>query len=281
METGKFRRAWLAGVAIALLILTGCVRFSPASPPTDNVHLRLGNPSEATADPRNANNYLILRPQYALSYSRDRAIANWASWHLNRSWLGDGERPDFQPDTALPADWYVVNPDDYTGSGFDRGHLVPAADRNRRPEDSAAVFLMTNVMPQAQDNNQGPWSELEMYSRELVNQGKELYIIAGSAGTGGTGERGMRTAVGRGRVAVPEFFWKIVVVLDQPIASAAEIGAGDRLIAVILPNVEGIRENDWRQYRQSVDQVERLTGYDFLSEVADDVETVLEAQIDR
>jgi len=262
------------------LLLTACTMLAPASQQTENMHLLLGNPSGATADPSAPNNFLIVRPQYALSYSRDRAIANWASWQLNRSWLGDGDRPDFQPDTSLPRDWYIVTPDDYTGSGFDRGHLVPAADRNRQRTDSDSVFLMTNIFPQARDNNQGPWNDLEMYSRELVNQGKELYVIAGASGVGGVGERGARTTIGRGRITVPEFTWKIIVVADRPIQSAEELGRGDRVIAVILPNIEGIRDNDWRQYRQSVDQIERLTGYDFLSEVPDDVETALEAQID-
>jgi endonuclease G len=120
-----------------------------------------------------------------------------------------------------------------------------------------------------------------MYCRNLANQGKELYIIAGATGTGGVGERGPRTTIGQGRVTVPEFVWKIIVVADRPITSAEEIEAGDRVIAVILPNVEGIRGNDWQQYRQSVDQIEQLTGYDFLSAVQDDVEASLEAQVDQ
>lgn len=268
------------GVATVPILLSGCMLLAPSAPPVNDRHLLLGNPSEASTDPNQANNYLIVRPQYALSYSRDRGIANWASWQLNRSWVGNGDRPDFQPDTSLPPGWYRVTPNDYTGSGFDRGHLVPAADRNRRREDSAAVFLMTNIFPQAQDNNQGPWNDLEMYSRELVHQGKELYIMAGGAGTGGSGERGQRTSLGQGRVAVPEFTWKIILVLDRAIASADEVSTGDRIIAVILPNVDGIRHNDWRQYRQSVDQIERLTGYDFLSALDNSVETELEARVD-
>ncbi|MBD1911379.1 MULTISPECIES: DNA/RNA non-specific endonuclease [unclassified Leptolyngbya] len=276
-STSHSRWAWL--IALPLL-LSGCTLFAPSAQRVENVNLLLGNPSGAIADPDSANNYLIVRPQYVLSYGRDRAIANWASWQLTRSWLGNGERPPFQADRSLPEGWYVVTPNDYSGSGFDRGHLVPAADRNRSPEDSAAVFLMTNIVPQARDNNQGPWNALETYCRQLVNQGKELYIIAGASGIGGVGERGPRTTIGRGRVTVPEVVWKIIVVLDQPITSAEEIGAGDRVIAVILPNVEDIRENDWRQYRQSVDQIERLTGYDFLSTLRDDVEESLEAQTD-
>jgi len=273
--------AWVPLLALGIggLMLLGCWP-QPRETPSESVHLRLGNPSAATPDPSNANNFLIVRPQYALAYNRDRGIPNWVSWQLNAAWLGQGDRLDFAPDETLPQDWYRVLPTDYTGSGFDRGHLVPAADRNRQREDSESVFLMTNIMPQSPDNNQGPWGDLENYCRTLVAQGNELYILAGGSGVGGVGSRGRSDTVGRGRVTVPEYTWKIVLVLDRPITSATEVQEGDRVIAVILPNLDGIRSNDWQQYRQSVDQIEQLTGYDFFTALPDDLETRLEARID-
>jgi endonuclease G, mitochondrial len=126
-----------------------------------NVNLTMGNPSKATPDPKNAENYLILRPQYALSYSRTRAIPNWASWQLSQSWLGSAKRQnDFRPDPDLPSDWYHVTTKDYTGSGFDRGHMVNSEDRGGTKEDNSSTFLMTNILPQAPDNNQGAWEVL-------------------------------------------------------------------------------------------------------------------------
>ena len=70
---------------------------------------------------------------------------------------------------------------DYSGSGFDRGHHTPSADRTSSIPDNSATFFMTNMMPQAPNNNQGPWEELETYCRTLVGQGNELYIIMGGA----------------------------------------------------------------------------------------------------
>jgi endonuclease G, mitochondrial len=276
-------RSWvgrlLTGFSVCLM-LVGCNLLLPA-PRVDNVNLLLGNPSNATANPANANNYLIDRPQYVLSYNRDKGIANWVSWQLNQSWLGDLPRISFAPDPSLPTDWYQVKPDDYTNSGFDRGHLVPAADRDRTPEDREAAFLMTNIMPQAPDNNRGVWERLESYCRELVSQGKELYIIAGGIGAGGSGERGSQTTIAQGKVTVPANTWKIVVVIDRLNAKLSDITEATRVIAVVIPNRQGVQNRDWSEFSTSVDDVEALTGYEFLSNVPRSIQTVIEAKVDN
>ena len=274
----------LVGLLLWCGLISGCgllPSLTGTPPPTPEVHLLLGNPSGAVSDPNSPNNYLIVRPQYALSYNRDKGIPNWASWQLNPSWLGDLPRGPFATDTSLPATWYRVRTDDYTGSGFDRGHVVPAADRNQKPADGESVFLMTNIIPQAADNNRGPWEKLERYCRDLTKQGKELYIISGWAGSGGKGERGKKTAIARGKVAVPAATWKIVVVLNQPGLGLESIRNDTRVIAVIMPNAQGIKNDDWRSYRQSVDTVEQITGYDFLSNLPTATQTILEAKVDK
>jgi endonuclease G len=244
-----------------------------------NPNLALGNPSYALPHSASANNYLIVRPQYTLSYDRDRGIANWASWELDASWLGNLPRSDFAPDPSLPEEWYQVRPGDYTGSGFDRGHLVPAADRNATPEDSAAVFLMTNIFPQAPDNNRGPWERLERYCRDLAAQGNQLHIIAGSFGLGGVGEQGKRTEI-RGRIAVPETTWKVIVVNDRPDLGIDGITTETRVIAVMMPNRQGIKEENWRAFRTSVDEIEASTGYDFLTKIDPEIQNIVEARVD-
>jgi endonuclease G, mitochondrial len=245
-----------------------------------NIHLLLGNPSQASTDVNNFDNYLILRPQYALSYNRSKGIANWVSWQLNKDWLGKQRRPAFMPDSTLPRNWYRVSPSDYSGSGFDRGHMVPAADRNKTEVDSKSVFLMTNILPQAPDNNQGPWEKLESYCRELVKQGKELYIISGGSGTGGIGTNGAKTTIANGKITVPKSTWKIVVVLEKPGLRLNDITNSTRVIAVDLPNEQGIKDKSWKTFRTSVDQIESLTGYDFLSNVPKAIQDVIEANVD-
>jgi endonuclease G len=139
----------------------------PAAPPV-SVHLTLGNPSGATTSTSNPTNYLMLKPQFALSYHRDRGEPNWVSWHLSSDWLGSTPRQDnFRADTTLPSGWYRVQGTDYSGSGYDRGHMCPSADRTLTIADNSATFLMTNMIPQAPDNNQGPWANLESYCRSL------------------------------------------------------------------------------------------------------------------
>ncbi|HEY9643809.1 MAG TPA: DNA/RNA non-specific endonuclease, partial [Coleofasciculaceae cyanobacterium] len=236
---------WVSRFLIGTLILgalVGCTTLlQQVNRSFGNPNLVLGNPSAAIASADSADNYLITKPQYALSYNRDKGIPNWVSWQLNASWLGTLPRPAFTADPLLPEGWYRVSPDDYTGSGFDRGHMIPAADRNRNPDDSKAVFLMTNIFPQAPDNNRGPWEELESDCRDWVKKGKELYIIAGTAGSGGTGEKGKRDTIGRGKVAVPASTWKVIVVLDRPGLGLLDITPSTRVIAVNMPNQQGIK----------------------------------------
>lgn len=246
-------------------------------------HAAMGNPSGATADPANFNNYLMPKPEYTIGYNRDRGIPNWVAWHLDNSWVGSAPRQDdFRPDTTLPGGWYQVLDTDYSGSGFDRGHHCPSADRTATIPINSATFLMTNMMPQAPDNNQGPWANFETYCRTLLAQGNELYIYAGGTGTGGSGSNGgTTTTIAAGHVTVPAFTWKVVVVLPVGTNDSARVTKSTRTIALIMPNVQGIRSNPWQQYRVSINRVEALTGYDMLSNVPRPIQYLIERQVDQ
>ncbi|HLO88844.1 MAG TPA: DNA/RNA non-specific endonuclease [Nostocaceae cyanobacterium] len=242
----------------------------------------MGNPSGAITSTSYPSNYLMVKSQYALSYHRDRGIPNWVSWQLNSSWLGSAPRQDdFRADTNLPSGWYRVTSSDYTGSGFDRGHMTPSADRTNNITNNSSTFLMTNILPQAPDNNQGPWADLENYCRDLVAQGKELYIVSGGYGSGGTGSNGAATTIALGKVTVPDRVWKAIIVLDTSGLGASGVSTSTRVIAVDMPNDQGIRNNDWRTYRVSVDSIESTTGYNLFSNVSDSVENVIEARVDN
>jgi endonuclease G len=258
------------GLALALLLAFGYITLSNSQP--TSVHLTLGNPSNASTI--NSNNYFMQKSQYVLSYNRTKGIPNWVSWQLNKLWLGDVPRQNnFRPDDTLPNSWYHVKPSDYTSSGYDKGHMTPSADRTKRVTDNSATFLMTNIIPQAPDNNQGPWADLEDYCRELVTkQGKELYIISGGEGTKGT--------IAKGKVTIPATTWKVIVILDRPGQGVKGVTTKTRVIAVMMPNSNGIRDKNWRNYRVSVDKIEAATGYDFLSKVSTAVQKVIESRID-
>lgn len=282
-QTTKIRRQtlyWLFSILIFSLI----VIHSGISDARNNgsIHLIMGTPSPATNDPTNEDDYLLIRRQYALSYNNSKRIANWVSWQLNESWLGNVDRcSSFSPDSDLPGNFVAVRPNDYSGSGFSRGHMTRSGDRSNNTIDNCATFYMTNILPQTQDNNGGPWLQLENLSKELAQQGKELYIVAGGNGKGGTGLKGFATEIGKSRVTVPATVWKVVVILDRPGLGNRGVTEKTRVIAVNMPNIVGIQKKSYRDYLTTVDELETLTGYDFLSDVPEAIQKVIEARKDE
>src|SRR5262249_30181204 len=187
---------------------------------------------------------------------------------------------DFRNDTTLPAGWYQVLGTDYSGSGFDRGHMCPSADRTASVLDNSATFLMTNMVPQAPDNNQGPWAAFENCLRTVVGQGNELYIVSGGSGTGGIGSNGAASVIANGNVNVPEKTWKVALVLPVGDDDVNRVSTSTRTIAVIMPNTQGIRNDAWQRYLATVDQVEALSGYTFYSNVSASIRDVIDARLD-
>ncbi|MBO3269374.1 DNA/RNA non-specific endonuclease [Hymenobacter defluvii] len=258
---------------------------TPQSPspsaPTQDPNLLLGNPSGATASLSTPNNYLLVKPQYTLSYNAQRGTPTWVSWHLSKAEMGSAPRQDdFRPDPALPRQFYQVTPKSYSGSGFDKGHNCPSADRTYTLDDNSATFLMTNMIPQAPNNNQRTWSALEEYGRSLVRQGKEIYIVMGSYGRGGVGANGAATTIDQGHVTVPKRVWKVLVVLPEGTDDLRRIAAGQaRIIAIDTPNDNSVSPN-WGQYRVSVDALEAATGLDLLSALPVAAQTRLQVGVD-
>lgn len=286
MKKSKFFQAILP-IAVPAAVFFALFNYlqKPLTAQTSSVHLTMGNPTGANTS---FSNLLLSKAQYATSHNCFRGTPNWVSWQLNRSWLGSAPRQDDFRADALPSGCYRVTSSDYTGSGFDRGHMTPSADRTNTIANNSATFLMTNIIPQAPDNNQGVWANLENYSRSLVTgQNRELYIISGSYGTGGTGSNGFRTTIAGGKVTVPARTYKVIVVLDRPGLGVSGVTTNTRVIAVDIPNTQGVRNVNWKNYRISVDTLEaRLrnatgTTYNFLSNVPTSIQNVIEARVDN
>ena len=247
---------------------------NPSTQPTtpeqaQAVYLALGNPSNASAsDP---NNYLLVNNFMVISYNRDKGIPNWVAWRVTKADLGSLDREDsFRPDDRLPKGWPRVTPSDYTGSGFDRGHVAPNADRYGSREAADSTFLMTNMTPQTPDLNRGPWQKLEAYLRTLVTRGNDVYIYAGVYGDGGKIKK---------KVTIPTNNWKVAVAIPSG-APLAAIDANTRVIAVDMPNVKGIQNADWQVYRTTARAVEKSTGYNLLSNLPPNVQEALETKVD-
>jgi endonuclease G len=259
----------------AALLLSACggsdMPTDPSPPdgfnPDSSLHFAFGIPSDD--DP--SNDYIIWRRQYFVSYNDFLRCPNYVCWHLSSDWYGDVPRygGNFITDTSLPDGFYRVKHSDYTNSGYDRGHMVRSEERTRTDEDNKSTFLLTNIIPQRPDLNRGVWLDLEYWCESMCKDSlKELYVIAG----GIFHEPHDRL---NSVVAVPDSCFKIVVVLEKGQGLAA-VNASTRVVAVIMPNIDGIRSDPWEQYHRSVDAVELATGYDFLNLIPDDIEESIE-----
>ncbi|MEL6560413.1 MAG: DNA/RNA non-specific endonuclease [Bacteroidota bacterium] len=245
---------------------------------TRDNNLTFGNPSNASNSP---NNYLVSRTDYAASYNNDRGTPNWVSWHLSTAWTGSAPRCNcFKSDTSLPSSFFRPTSGNYTNSGFDRGHICPSADRTYSSTANSNTFFMTNIAPQSPDNNQRSWARLEDYCRKLADDGNELYIVAGIAGTGGTGRNGFRSTISSGRIDVPDSFWKVILILPNGSNDINRVTTSTRVIAVNIPNDMNINTN-WGNFRTSVNSIESLTGLDLFENINNSIEFTLESRVDN
>lgn len=278
------------GLAVAVLAVAGIVMLvqqfqkKPAPAPQGepgttlaNRHIRFGMPADAKADPAHKDAYLLERPQYALSYNDSKKTPNWVCWHLKTGDLGKTKRENnFAEDPELPSGFRRIKHGDYTGGGFDRGHLCPAADRSDSPENSTATFYMTNMMPQSAECNRGGWERFESHCRDLTKDGSELYIAAGPHGQGGTGTEGFKQTIGRTtQITVPAACWKVALILPK---GENTVGTGAKALAVWMPNDTSVPEA-WKPYAVSVAEVEKRTGYKFFPLVPDDIAAPLKGQV--
>lgn len=137
------------------------------------------------------------------------------------------------------------------------------------------------MIPQAPQNNEKTWADLESYLRVQVSSGNEVYIIMGSYGTGGTGNSGPFDYItaGNAHINVPSNVWKVAVILPAGNGDISRITASTRVLAVNTPNVNTINA-DWKNYIVTVKDIETATGYTLLSALPADVQTALKAKKD-
>lgn len=261
-----------------LILLFGGLGAALATIQT-NLQMQLGNPSNATNDPNNHTHYLIQRSVEALDYNDSLGIPNWASWDLTAADVGSsGRSSDFYTDTNLPAGFYEVTTGNYSGSGYDRGHMCPSGDRTDSDADNALVFFLSNIIPQAADNNQGVWESFESYCRSLATgNGSELLITCGPSGFNGTW-------IPSGKAAVPQYVWKIAVVVPPGSGTAlSRITAATRVIAIKTPNLTNgtlSRTIPWTNFLTTARQIEVDTGFTFFTALPGPIASALRYRID-
>ena len=258
----------------------------------DNDPLLPGNPTLAQTMSIFSENYLKDNSNYKIAYSRSRGIQVWVAWHLENGDIGNTQRQDdFRGDTQLPASWYQVQTNDYTGSQFDRGHNSPSADRTLTVSTNSSTFLMTNIIPQAPNLNQGPWAELEDYTRNtLVGTNNEAFIFMGNTGSGGYNINGLWLTIAGGKVTVPAKVWKVILVIPKGNNDLSRIHSNATVLVVNMPNNNSLYSassagrNAWRNYITSINALEAEangTGVPLklLSNVADSIKILLKDKV--
>lgn len=235
-----------------------------AQEPSLNTFPQQGSGLEIPAPLGNRSELILKRKSYTVSYNSEWKIPNWVAWELNREKLIEREsRTDkFLPDPDLPEE-EAVTTDDYKGSGYDRGHMCPAADCRWHWKAMTECFYMTNMCPQLHSLNAGDWKELEESCRQWAEKAGSIYIVCGPI----LYNRKHKT-IGKDKnrqVVVPEAFFKVVLIAgDHP-----------RAIGFIYKNEKCDAPMD--SYVNSIDQVERITGIDFFPALPDEVEKAVEA----
>lgn len=259
---------------IALFLVSGCIfpaKFQVAAVPKsntlsshvkrtdDNEHILFGYPGH--------EKFILYRRGYVLGYNPEKKVADWVSYHFTDAYCvrNIGRTEDFRPDSDLPLG-QRAELEDYKGSGYDRGHLAPAADMARDTQTMLESFLLSNMTPQVGVGfNRGIWKKLEEKVRNWVRQRKNIYVFTGPIFASSNYK-----TIGPNHVAVPTHFYKIVVCCTE---------AGENLdaIAFILPNQQN-PDNKLPQFITSISEIEKLTGLDFMHELDDDTEVKLETR---
>lgn len=206
---------------------------------------------------------LVRHTYYTLSYNEKFEQANWVYYSLTDSMVLNGgeERSNkFKMDKMVVTG--SAKSSDYIKSGYDRGHLCPAADMGFDPVAMEESFMMSNISPQKPDFNRGIWKELETKVRGWAKKEHEIVVVTGPVFKDNKG------SIGKDEVLVPGYFFKIIYdVTDVP-----------KLIAFVLPNARSDRP--LTDFAVSTDEAEKLTGFDFFSQLPDNLESKLESGVE-
>ena len=206
---------------------------------------------------------VLKRTGYTVSYNSDRRVPNWVAWHLTEAHLtGNTKRAEskFHEDLDVPEPRAVDF--DYVRSGYDRGHMCPAGDNKWSQQAMDECFLMTNMCPQNHSLNAGVWNTIEQQCRNWAKQYGKVYIVCGPIFLNKEHRK-----LGKNKVVVPDAFFKVVL----------HTGKNPQAIGFICRN-QSQKGRKKTEFVNSVDEVERITGYDFFPQLPDDVEKRVEAK---
>lgn len=217
----------------------------------------------------NDSTFVLRHPEarYTLCYDTAYRQAAWVAYLLTRAEVnrkGAERQNSFCSDPiVLQRGWPTARDRDYTRSGYDRGHLLPSADRDDSPQENRATFYLSNVSPQRPALNRQIWRLLEEQVRRWAKQYDSLYVVTGPVLASGLPRI-------KGGVGVPRRYYKALLVWQHGRYHA---------IAFLLPN-QGKISGKFGDYTLSVNELEKIIGYDLFWRLPDQIEEHVESEID-
>lgn len=248
-------------IGIILIVFSGCKNNNSIANEKSNAASLENNISEVGTSfdflPKVTSNQIVKHEFYSLSYNEEYEQADWVAYFLegNKS-VNKFERPFFEQDDLVKtesADWR-----NYKKSGYDKGHLCPAADMKFSKSAFDDTFLTSNISPQKHDFNEGVWNRMEQKTRYWADKYHGVYVV-----TAGVLKPGLKT-IGQENVAVPDYFFKIVCRKSDK-----------KMIAFLVAHQDS--DAPLYDFVVSVDEVEKQTGLDFFPDLEDSLENNLES----
>lgn len=256
MKKGKPKFRMTFWTAVAVLLYFSC-NYLTKKERTDNARLEI---PQITVE---ANEQIINHVGYSVSFNDETKIPNWVAYELTASEsdgeiLRDGMR--FCPDPEIGG--FQADNDDYRNSGWDKGHLAPAADMKWSEQAMRESFYFSNICPQNHNLNAGVWKTLEDKSRDYAVKYGSVYIVCGPLIT--SNEHGH---IGDNRVVVPDGFYKVLLVRHDGVYDG---------IGFYFKNAAGRKK--LKAYAFPIDKIEEMTGMDFFHALPDDIENEVESR---
>ena len=207
---------------------------------------------------------IVVHSYYTLSYDEEHEQAEWVAYRLTSEMInGSTKRFDyFRADPKIETQSAQLY--DYKGSGYDRGHLAPAADMKLNSTAMSESFFLSNMSPQEASFNRGAWKKLEQRVRDWALDKGDLYVVTGGILSS------EKTKIGKNNVTVPEYYYKVLFFQN---------GTKTEVLAFYMPNRKCDKPLD--SYLVTVDFIESKTGIDFFAFLSEDTENRIESSVDK
>ncbi len=216
---------------------------------------------------------------YELCYRESYEQAEWSAYKLSKDELKKttDRTNDFRPDPKITTGSSTLA--DYKGSGYDRGHLTPAADMSFDKSAMSETFYMSNMSPQAPQFNRGIWQQLEAQVRTWAKKFGTIYVVSGPILEKNAKDY---ATIGKSKVVIPQYYYKAVLIplyADETDKNSPEDAKSIAALGFILPNNECKGKSFW-DFAISIDEIEKRTGIDLYALLEDSAEAAAESSFD-